>query len=156
MTIDAVRVEKFEVSKVERKRWNQRNSELVVQNPAVAVGTVKARRLTGEVSMANELGSPRPTHFVTGLSEDKSRLFFMPAVNSTDPDAVEVAYSRSAFMVNLYDHFHVLGRVVLEGTKEIYAWQATEESVEVGGLKGRALYIELAPPRVEAIRSKKN
>lgn len=150
-----IKVNKFEVSKVERKHWNQRDSEVTVQNPAVMSGSVKARQLTGKVAMANQLGTPRPTHLLTGLSDDKSILYFLPAVNSEDPDAVEVSYSRSGFTVNLYELFQTLGRLVLEGTREVYAWQALDEAVEVGRLSGRALYIELGSAQVEAIRSKK-
>lgn len=155
MANKVVKIEKFEVSKVEATTWNQRDCEVVVRNPAQVAGAAKAKRLLGEISVANGLGTPRPTHLLTGISEDRKTLFFMPVVNSTDPDALEITYKRSEFRINLFKLFLALGRLVLEGTKEIYAFQATEEQVEIGGVTGLALYIELGPPKVEPVRSTK-
>lgn len=147
------RIEKFEVSKVETPLWNERGSELLVRNPAKVTGPAKAKRMMGEIAVENGLGTPRPTHLLTGLSKDKKKLYLMPVVNSEDPDALEITYRRSDFRVNLFKLFAALGRLVLEGTKEIYELHVTEDQIEIGGTTGRALYIELGPPKVESIRS---
>lgn len=154
MSTTVVKLEKFKLSKVVLPRWNQRKSDLGVIAPATAKGSVNALRMVEYVSSVNQVGSHRPGKFLTAVSPDKTKIYFLPVVASDDADALDVDYRKYGFLINLNKLFSTHDRLVPPGVREIYTWHMTEEPIDIEGTVGRALYIELTTPEKLPVKAK--
>jgi hypothetical protein len=155
MSSTVVKLEKFKLSKIVLPRWNQRKSDLGVVAPATAKGSVNALRMVEYVSTINQAGSHRPGKFLTAVSPDKTRIYFLPVVASDDVDTLDIDYRKYGFLINLHKLFATHDRLVPPGVREIYTWHMTEESIDIEGTVGRALYIELTTPVKLLVKTRK-
>lgn len=151
----ATQIESYEETNlqgVEVYRAGQRPAELIVYAPANAKATAKAQALLTEVSLANKLGTHRPTKMLIAIHPDKHVMFFMPVRETTSPNAIPIVYNGLIFSMNLHRPFTLLGRVVPTGFKESYQFEVTQNPIAIGGVTGRALFIRLEKPERSSIK----
>jgi hypothetical protein len=77
----------------------------------------------------------------------------MPVHHESDR-ALEITYRRKQATMNFWKPFAQKGRVVEQGFKETYALGMTEEPITIHGVKGYALYFDLAAPDKQPIQER--
>lgn len=146
LSLDPIRLSEIEV-----RRRNQRKSELLVIDPAIASGSALALRTWSRLSIDNGNGSNRPSKVLVGLNKKRTHLYLLPVVSSDSADALPVAYTRSGFTVNLYKVFAMLDRFAQKGFRDIYKCEATRAPVMIGDVTGRALDVNLGTSQREPV-----
>lgn len=140
----------FDPDAVQRDKASVLPPAMAISRPARGRVNLLGTDLLGDCAMANKLGTRQPVKVYVTFSDDRRWLFLMP-VDSEATKALEVSYRKKVASINLWKP---LQRSVEKGYNEIYALDMTDTPITAHGVKGYALYIDLAHPDTQPIQER--
>jgi|GEM_PF-2704928 len=127
---------------VQVTRYSKLDALLKTEEPAAGMFTALACKCVVESCNKNKLGTHRPSEMMVGLDDTNTYLFFIPVKPNT-PGATEVKHGRGTMLLNLYNLFFKLHRLVPPDIREYYAVKPTPGEVTIGDVKGWGVYVDL-------------
>lgn len=119
-----------------------RGSQVAMSRPARVYFLVEAFRQVAEVSVDNELGTPRPANMVVGLDKTKTFVLMIPVAPKT-PGSITIYYGSGQPNINLYNLLKPMHRQVEKGYREYFDLAKTPAPVTIGNVTAPGLYFRL-------------